>query len=92
MTKPVTSLAVLILVDRGLLPLETPLDAILPASRYPTALIAGAEHLGQTQACKTPTILQLLVTMQPDKGSLDQQIKALSRIPLAFAPGQKWEY
>ncbi|MQQ07152.1 serine hydrolase [Epibacterium sp. SM1979] len=115
MTKPVTSLAVLILIERGALRLDTPLDAILPEFRDLQALVVDATSAEQTAAAQIPTILQLLthqsgfsyafntglvpelmaandISFGPDQGSLEQQVSALARLPLAFQPGEKWEY
>ncbi len=115
MTKPVTSLAVLILIERGLLTLDTPLDAVLPSFRKPKALTPNAQRIDQVEDCSSPTILHLLThqagfsysfnsgllpdemkarnfSMKANHGTLDQRMSELSAFPLAFKPGEKWEY
>lgn len=115
MTKPIVSLAIMILVERDMLRLDTQLDEILPEFSNPCALIPGATRIDQVTATHSPTILQLLthqagfsygfnsgvladalresdVSFAPDNGTLAQQISALSKFPLAFPPGARWEY
>ncbi|MBT8154431.1 beta-lactamase family protein [Epibacterium ulvae] len=60
MTKPVTSLAVLMLIERGLLALDTPLNAVLSYFDRMQALAPNAERIDQAETCHAPTILHLL--------------------------------
>ncbi len=60
MTKPITSVAVMMLVERGLFTLDTPVSALLPVFSKMSALIPGAERIDQAERCATPTIHQLL--------------------------------
>ncbi len=60
MTKPVTTVALMMLVERGLLHLDAPVSEFLPEFQAMRALIAGAERLDQTEAAPTPTLHQLL--------------------------------
>lgn len=60
MTKPVTSLAIMLLVERGLFHLDAPISDFLPEFRDCRALIAGATAIDQTEPCATPTVHQLL--------------------------------
>lgn len=115
MTKPITSLALMMLVEEGKVHLGAPLSQFLPAFSAPRALTAGATDLGQTAPCASPTLHQLLthrsglsyafnpgpvpaemaaqdITFAPRAGTLAQSCTALAQLPLAFAPGQRWEY
>ena len=115
MTKPVTSLALMTLVEEGRLHLDAPVSRFLPGFDAPHALISGAAHLGQTEPCAVPTLHQLLthcsglsyafntglvpqemaereLTFAPRAGTLAQTCHALAELPLAFAPGARWEY
>lgn len=60
MTKPVTSLAIMMLVERGVLHLDTPLDAILPEFSDSYALIEGARRINQVARTRAPTLKELL--------------------------------
>lgn len=61
MSKPVTSVAVMMLVERGLFHLDAPISRFLPEFANCNALVAGATELDQTEPCPSPTIHQLLV-------------------------------
>jgi CubicO group peptidase (beta-lactamase class C family) len=60
MTKPVTSVAVMMLAELGLFHLEAPVSDFLPAFKSMTALVPGAERMDQVEPCATPTLHQLL--------------------------------
>lgn len=60
MTKPVTSVALMMLAERGLFHLDTPVSEFIPAFSDMRALIPGAERIDQTEPCATPTLHQLL--------------------------------
>ncbi|MEM7525478.1 MAG: serine hydrolase domain-containing protein [Pseudomonadota bacterium] len=59
MTKPVTSAALMTLVERGLFHLDAPVSEFLPEFADCEALIPGAERLDQTAPCPCPTVHQL---------------------------------
>lgn len=115
MTKPITSLILMMLVEEGLLHLDAPLSRFLPAFSEMQALRPDANNLSQTEPCVTPTLHQLLthrsglsypfnpgvlpeamakqdLLFKPTADTLAEQCDALARLPLAFAPGQRWEY
>lgn len=115
MTKPVTTVAMMILVERGMCHLDAPVSAFVPAFADMQALIDGATRIDQTAACAPPTLHQLLthtsglsyafnpgllpeamaaadIQFTPDQASLAVMVDDLSSLPLAFAPGQRWEY
>ncbi len=61
MTKPVTSLAVMMLAERGHFHLDAPISRFLPEFSSCQALIEDATALDQTEPCPPPTLHQLLV-------------------------------
>lgn len=60
MTKPVTSVALMMLAERGLFHLDAPLSDFLPEFKQIQALVPGAEKLDQTEDAAPPTLHQLL--------------------------------
>ena len=59
MTKPVTSVALMTLVERGLFPLDTPISEFIPEFGDCHALVDGATSLDQVERCATPTVHQV---------------------------------
>jgi len=115
MTKPVTSVAIMMLAERGLFHLNAPVSEFIPAFADMQALIPGATSIDQTEPCATPTIHQLLThtsglsyhfnigvlptEMEREKvkfggrdSTLAEGVARLAALPLAFAPGRRWEY
>lgn len=60
MTKPVTSVALMMLAERGLFHLDAPIDRYLPEFSDCHALIDGATRADQTEPAPPPTLHQLL--------------------------------
>jgi CubicO group peptidase (beta-lactamase class C family) len=60
MTKPITSVAMMMLVERGLVHLGAPISDFLPAFSDMRALIPGASLIDQSEPCATPTVHQLM--------------------------------
>lgn len=60
MTKPVTSVALMMLAEQGLFHLDAPIDRYLPEFSDCHALIEGATALDQVEPVPAPTIHQLL--------------------------------
>ncbi len=60
MTKPITSVALMMLAERGLFHLDRPVSDFIPEFSEMQALIPGAERIDQTEPCATPTLHQLL--------------------------------
>ena len=58
MTKPVTSLALMMLVEEGLIHLDAPLSAVLPEFAEMYALVDGATSIDQVERCAVPTLHQ----------------------------------
>ena len=115
MTKPITSMVLMMLVEEGLVHLDAPLDAFAPEFKDMHALTPDAVRLDQTTPCATPTLHQLLthtsgisyafnpglvpqaldeqkILFKPAQGTLADMTVQLSGLPLAFAPGSRWEY
>ncbi|AFO91275.1 serine hydrolase [Phaeobacter inhibens] len=115
MTKPVTSLALMMLLERGLLHLDMPVSEFLPEFNGMRCLVDGATDITQTRSCRPPTLHELLthtsglsypfnpgvlseemsktdLMFKPGQGPLAAQVLELAALPLAFEPGQRWEY
>ncbi len=115
MTKPVTTVAAMMLVERGLFHLDAPLSDFIPAFTNCHALVPGAKRIDQTEPCATPTLHQIMthtgglsypfnpgplpqameaeeILFKPDQGRLAAMVDRVARLPLAFAPGTRWEY
>ena len=60
MTKPVTSVAIMMLAELGLFHLDAPVSEFIPAFDDMQALIPGAERIDQVEAAPTPTLHNLL--------------------------------
>lgn len=60
MTKPVTTVAAMMLVEQGRFHLDAPVSEFLPAFANMQALVPGAERIDQAEPCATPTIHQLM--------------------------------
>ena len=60
MTKMVTTVGFMMLVERGLIHLDAPLSAILPGFENCHALVAGAERADQVEPVDCPTLHHLL--------------------------------
>ncbi|GAA6181762.1 serine hydrolase domain-containing protein [Shimia sp. NS0008-38b] len=115
MTKPITTVALMILVERGLVHLDAPVSDFIPAFAKCRALIDGATTLDQTAPCATPSLHQLAthtsglsypfnpgvlaaemdkhdLLFKPNQGPLSALVDQVAALPLAFAPGARWEY
>ena len=60
MTKPVTSLALMQLVEQGRVQLDAPVSEFIPEFSHCRALLPGATSLEETEPCAAPTLHQLL--------------------------------
>ena len=60
MTKPVTSVALMMLVEKGLCHLDAPVSEFLPAFSDTRYLVEKASSLEQTESCASPTLHHLL--------------------------------
>ena len=91
MTKPVTSVAIMTLVEQGLFPLDAPLSDFIPAFTEMQALVPGAERLDQGAPCATPTIHQLLTHTSGLTYSFNTNpvSEAMKEQELDFSPGNR---
>lgn len=90
MTKPVTSVALMMLLEKGQFHLDAPLSDFLPEFASMQALLPGATRLDQTEKAPTPTLHQLLTHTSGfsypfNPGVLPQ---AMDDRDLIFAPDQ----
>jgi len=115
MSKPVTTVAIMMLAERGLLHLDAPVSNFIPAFADMRALVPGATDIDQSKPCATPTLHQLLthtsgfsypfnpgvlgaameagnIQFRADHGPLAGVVEQLATLPLAFRPGERWEY
>lgn len=60
MTKPITSVAIMMLAEKGLFHLEAPLSDFVPEFADCCALLANATSIDQTEPAPAPTLHQLL--------------------------------
>lgn len=60
MTKPITSAALMMQVEKGLFHLDAPVSEFIPEFAECTALVTGATRIDQTEPCRTPTLHELL--------------------------------
>ncbi|MBV1926791.1 MAG: beta-lactamase family protein [Rhodobacteraceae bacterium] len=91
MTKPVTSVALMMLVEQGLFPLETPVSEFIAGFADTRCLIPGASHIDQTEPCTVPTLRQLLthtsgLTYSFNTGLVPQAMAEQKR---DFGPGKE---
>ena len=108
MTKPITSMGIMILVDEGKLTVDEHVETILPEFKG-IRIVAGRN--GDTLTLKTPsraiTIRDLLTHTAglPDSSppgfpaldlkknpTLADAVKVFAKRPLSFEPGSKWAY
>ena len=60
MTKPITSVALMTLVERGLMHLDVPVSEFIPGFAEMQCLVPDAVRIDQVEPCATPTLHQLL--------------------------------
>jgi len=90
MTKPVTSVALMMLVERGLLHLDAKLSEFIPEFQNMQALVPGAERLDQTENAPTPTLHHLLTHTSGFSYPFNPGIvpEAMDEMDLIFKPDQ----
>ncbi len=89
MTKPVTSVALMQLVERGLLHLDIPLSEFFPEFNSCTALVEGATTPDQVVDAPSPTIQQLLTHSSGLSYAFNPGVAAehYARERISFNPG-----
>ncbi|MDX2483762.1 MAG: serine hydrolase domain-containing protein [Pseudodonghicola sp.] len=90
MTKPVTSVALMMLAEKGLFHLDAPVSEFIPSFSDMRALIPGAERIDQTEACATPTLHQLLTHTSGLSYPFNPGVlsRAMDKADLIFKPNQ----
>ncbi|MGV6804615.1 MAG: serine hydrolase domain-containing protein [Ruegeria sp.] len=90
MTKPVTSVALMMLAEQGLFHLDAPVSEFLPEFADMKALVPGAERIDQIEAATTPTLHQLLTHTSGLSYPFNPGIlpKAMDELDLMFKPNQ----
>ena len=91
MTKPITSLALMMLVERGLVHLDAPLSAFIPGFAEARCLVPGAATLDQVEPCLPPTLHQLLTHTAGVSYSFNPGLvpAAMGEGKLDFGPGKR---
>ncbi len=91
MTKPVTSLAMMMLVERGLVHLDAPVSDFIPAFAEARCLRPDATDLSQTEPCAAPSLHQLLTHTSGLSYSFNPGLisKAMRAGKLDFSPGAR---
>ena len=106
MTKPITAVATMILVERGLLSLEDTVDRFYPAFTSMRVRMSDGVFEPTTRKITVRQILthssgigsgeawndSLKIITDQDRSSVDAFVEFLSRQPLSFVPGTKAEY
>ncbi|WP_238937162.1 serine hydrolase domain-containing protein [Sulfitobacter geojensis] len=91
MTKPITSLGLMLLVERGLVHLDAPVSDFIPSFADTRCLVPDASDLSQTEPCAPPTLHQLLTHTSGLSYSFNPGIvsKAMRDAKLDFSPGTR---
>ena len=101
MTKPITSLAVLMLQDEGRLSVEDAVEKHLPEFKSQWMIEEKSDQALKLKRPPRPVTLRDLLTHTSGLGdvsaprpdcSLAELVMAYSQQPLRFPPGSKWEY
>src|SRR5204863_5600886 len=103
MTKPVTSVAAMMLVERGQLAIDQPVTAYLPDYRQPPVAVSFDAESGQiaTPPAVHPIPIRHLLTHtsaigyafdDPMLAALQKAGKKDDEFPLLHEPGEKWTY
>lgn len=90
MTKPVTTVAAMMLAERGLFSLDTPVSEFIPGFSDMQALIPGAERIDQTERSTSPTLHQLMTHTAGLSYPFNPGVlaAAMEKEDLLFKPGQ----
>ncbi len=90
MTKPVTSLALMMLVEEGRIHLDAPLSALLPEFNDMHALISGATSIDQVERAPVPTLHQTVTHTGGFSYPFNLGVlpKAMEEAKLLFGPSE----
>jgi CubicO group peptidase (beta-lactamase class C family) len=102
MTKPVTSLAAMILVSEGRIELDDPVTKYLPDYRQPPVLtVLNADGTYQSRPAHRQILIRHLLTntsgmsysfFHPALGRLAESDTLQTELPLLHDPGERWTY
>jgi CubicO group peptidase (beta-lactamase class C family) len=107
MTKPITSIGVMILVDEGKLKIEDPVEKYLPEFRGQKLSVRGPQGVTLKSPTRPITLLDLLThtsgmpsglppawaTLYSKRDrTLAEGVRTFAKEPLEFEPGTKWAY
>ena len=104
MTKPVTSVAIMMLVDEGKLKLDDEVANYLPKYRNPLVITAfkDADGTYETRPAKRPITIRHLLTHTSGIGYgfasptltkiMQRTMQSEMDVPLLFEPGESWAY
>jgi CubicO group peptidase (beta-lactamase class C family) len=107
MTKPITALAIMMLVDEGKLAIDDPLEKYLPEFKGQMLVATKDDATVTLKKPSRPITLRDLLTHtsglpeypkgMAEKGglrrhTLAEAVAALSQCPLDYEPGSKWKY
>lgn len=90
MTKPVTSVAIMMLAEKGLFHLDAPVSDFIPEFTDMQALIPGATSLEQTEPARAPSLHELLTHTGGFSYPFNPGVlpRALQQDQLMFKPNQ----
>ena len=90
MTKPVTSVALMMLAEKGLFHLDVPVSDFIPEFGDMQALIPGATAIDQTEPSRAPTLHELLTHTSGLSYPFNPGVlpRAMDREQLMFKPNQ----
>ena len=91
MSKPVTAMCVMVLVDEGLLSLEDPISKYLPQMRQLRNEAGEPVNVSILQTLNHTSGMRELQAPYGDS-TLAQAADKYARLPVIFAPGSKWQY
>ncbi len=90
MTKPITATAVMILQDEGKLSVNDPVSKYIPEFR--DVALKGGGKVRPITIKDLMTHTSGVVGSQQNEGSLEETAIQMTKRPLGFEPGSKWEY
>lgn len=91
MSKPVTAMCVMILVDEGLLSLQDPISKYLPQMRHLKNEAGESMNVSLLQTLNHTSGMRELQAPYGDT-SLAQASDKYAKLPVQFEPGSKWQY
>lgn len=92
-SKPLTALAIMTLVEDGKLTLETAIDEYLPPLENATAPVTVQHLLSHTSGVRSFNgTREFVVSLGRQQISLEDLLRHVLQRPCDFAPGAKWRY